>query len=132
MKYFENYSILKNIFLIFIFIFITKNIFNNTTCNNNMCSNASNSNLIKNISLIIIILGIILLTIYITKAYSNNLEYSYKTCKKYISDTDSELQNYYSHRPTKIFSQMFEQPSTWMGYSDINSKYMKEKYTVIN
>ena len=74
------------------------------------------NHLLYNFSVIIIILGIILLTNSISIVnnksvckHTNNI----KPLKKDI--------------PSKVFDNMFDQPSVWIGYSDTDSKEFKLK-----
>lgn len=72
------------------------------------------NHLLYNISIIVIILGIILFTYTLAQAQKkcncklqkNNIF----TAKKIKKDV-----------PSKVFDKMFKDPSTWMGYSDIES-----------
>ena len=67
--------------------------------------------LIRNLSALILFFGIIMMTFYISRSYNFNLERK----EEKISVNDAYL-NEISKRPTKIFKNMFDQPTVWMGY----------------
>lgn len=89
------------------------------------------NHILYNISLIILFLGIILLTIYITKASSNN----YLTLEKQLLIKENNIRrnnsiknvNIYDYRPSDSFKKMFAQPSVWMSYQDFDPKDETEK-----
>lgn len=85
--------------------------------------------LIRNLSALILFFGIIMMTFYISRSYNFNFE----SKEKKISLNDKYL-NELSKRPSKIFKNMFEQPTVWMGYADNDtkdSKYDQNYYTTV-
>lgn len=81
--------------------------------------------ILRNISILILFFGIILLTIYLTKSYNKPIVLEEDNLDKKI---ETELDKHYSKLPSKRFSNMFENPSLWMGYADIDSKeYLNDK-----
>ena len=74
------------------------------------------NHLLYNISIILIILGIIMLTNSVSIATAKN-NFSCKK-KKNIKPISKDI-------PSKVFDNMFDNPSVWMGYSDPDSKEFK-------
>ena len=78
-------------------------------------------NIVRNISVLILLFGIIIMTVYITKSYTYNIEDSivYKAkLENKKREMENKINEHNSKRPSKIFGNMFEEPSVWMGYSD--------------
>lgn len=78
-------------------------------------------NIIRNLSVLILFFGIIIMTVYITKSYTYRIEDSIVRKAKLDNkkrEMDMLLKKHNSKRPTKIFGNMFEEPTVWMGYSD--------------
>ena len=88
---------------------------------------------LRNLSVIILTTGIILLVIYITKSYYlfNDLEYR-EVVNKLIDEekrrsVEKQLK-YQKKIPTKVFKNMFVNPTPWMGYTDdITKDFNKEE-----
>ena len=74
------------------------------------------NHLLYNFSVIMIILGIIVLT--------NSLSISSVKCPSQKPIITKPLSK---DIPSKVFDNMFDEPSVWMGYSDLNSKEFKLK-----
>lgn len=74
------------------------------------------NHLLYNFSIILIILGIIMLTNSVSVVTTKN-SCSCKE-KKYIKPISKDI-------PSKVFDNMFDNPSVWMGYSDLDSKEFK-------
>tara|TARA_B110000908_G_scaffold171759_1_gene235753 strand:+ start:2116 stop:2352 length:237 start_codon:yes stop_codon:yes gene_type:complete len=74
------------------------------------------NHLLYNFSVIIIILGIILLTNSISIVNNKS------ACKN-----TNNIKPLKKDIPSKVFDNMFDQPSVWMGYSDSDSKEFKLK-----
>ena len=78
-------------------------------------------NIIRNLSVLILFFGIIIMTVYITKSYTYKIEDSIvhqarlNNKKREMEDL---LKKHNSKRPSKIFGNMFTEPTVWMGYSD--------------
>ena len=78
-------------------------------------------NIIRNLSVLILFFGIIIMTIYITKSYTYKIEDSLVKQAKLDNkkrEMDMLLKKHNSKRPSKIFGNMFTEPTVWMGYSD--------------
>lgn len=61
------------------------------------------------------------MTVYITKSYTYNIEDSIVNQAKLENkkrEMENKINEHNSKRPSKIFGNMFEEPSVWMGYSD--------------
>lgn len=77
------------------------------------------NHLLNNIAIIIILFGIILFTK--TIAESNKM----CNCSNTMSNIpDEPLKKDF---PSKVFNNMFSQPSVWMGYADFDSKQFLKK-----
>lgn len=74
------------------------------------------NHLLYNFSVIMIIFGIIILT---NSLSISSIKYS---CSKPI-----ETKPISKDIPSKVFDNMFDDPSIWMGYSDLNSNGFKLK-----
>jgi len=74
------------------------------------------NHLLYNFSVIMIIFGIIILT--------NSLSISSVKCS---CSKPIENKPITKDIPSKVFDNMFDEPSIWMGYSDLNSKEFKLK-----
>lgn len=85
-------------------------------------------NIIRNLSVLILFFGIIIMTVYITKSYGNRLDGQIMRNARLDEKKrkmEKLLKNHKSKRPSKVFGNMFLEPTVWMGYSDqdtINSK----------
>ena len=94
------------------------------------------NHILYNISLIILVCGIILITIYITKASTNN----FKTTNQVLLENQEYLKNkqnsanngetIYDLKPSNIYSKMFSNPSIWFGYNEFNEKDITDKIYV--
>jgi hypothetical protein len=72
------------------------------------------NHILYNISIIAIIMGIILFTYTFAQAQ--------KTCNcKLHKNNIFKSKEITKDRPSQVFNKMFSNPSTWMGYSDIES-----------
>ena len=60
------------------------------------------------------------MTVYITKSYTYKIEDSLTQAKleNKRREMNNKLKNHDSKRPSKIFGNMFTEPTVWMGYSD--------------
>lgn len=61
------------------------------------------------------------MTVYITKSYTYKIEDSmvYKArLENKKREYENKINQHNSKRPSKMFGNMFEEPSVWMGYSD--------------
>ena len=61
------------------------------------------------------------MTDYITKAYTYKIEDSIDSQAKLTNkrrEMENLLKKHDSKRPSKIFGNMFSEPTVWMGYSD--------------
>lgn len=72
------------------------------------------NHLLYNISIIFIIFGIILFTYTFAQAQKKC------NCKKHKNNI-FQSKVIVKDKPSQIFNKMFNNPSTWMGYSDIES-----------
>lgn len=79
------------------------------------------NHIIYNISIMLIFFGAILLTYNLTKSYNKCSIAPYKNKE----DDIRQLSN--QDRPSQIFSKMFDQSDTWMGYADIDVKGIQNK-----
>jgi hypothetical protein len=68
-----------------------------------------------------LLIGILMLTYYLTKAY--NLPQP-NNCNINNYDKDISLDEVYSQKPSDIYKVMFNEPSIWQGYQQINSKQL--------
>ena len=78
-------------------------------------------NIIRNLSVLILFFGIIIMTVYITKSYGNR--FNNQIMRKARLDIKKKemnklLKKHNSERPSKVFGNMFSEPTVWMGYSD--------------
>ena len=74
------------------------------------------NHLLYNISIIMIILGIIVLT--------NSISVNSVKCS---CDQKKRPKTIKKDIPSKVFDDMFDEPSVWMGYSDLDSNEFKLK-----
>ena len=88
------------------------------------------NHILHNIALIILCFGIILMTIYITRATSNN----YMTQEQQLLYKQNGLRlkdpvdtNIYVMRPSNIFNTMFKEGSIGFGYQSFNVKDETDK-----
>ena len=61
------------------------------------------------------------MTVYITKSYTYKIEDSIVSQAKLTNkrrEMENLLKKHDSKRPSKIFGNMFSEPTVWMGYSD--------------
>lgn len=76
------------------------------------------NHIIHNISIILIFFGIIFLTY--------NLTLSYNKCPRQQpiiqQNNNTQFEDVFTHRPSKVFNVMFRQPDVWMGYADFNTQ----------
>ena len=79
------------------------------------------NHLLYNISIVMLLIGILMLTYYLTKAY--NLPQP-NNCNINNYDKDISLDEVYSQKPSDIYKVMFNEPSIWQGYQQINSKQL--------
>ena len=78
------------------------------------------NHLLYNISIIMVSIGIIMLTYYLTKAYNyNQLNTINSTINEENINIKNTLDEIYDNRPSKIFKNMFNEPSIWQGYETI-------------
>ena len=76
------------------------------------------NHLLYNFSVIIIILGIVILT--------NSLSINSVKCKCKLNKKN-KTKPIDKDIPSKVFDNMFDEPSVWMGYSDLDSNEFKLK-----
>ena len=76
------------------------------------------NHILYNLSLMVLCIGIILMTVYVTRATTNN----YQTAEQKLSTQpiDKPINNadIYTQRFSTVFKKMFSQPSLWQGYQD--------------
>ena len=81
-------------------------------------------NIIRNLSVLILFFGIIIMTVYITKSYTYKIEHGVVRQAKLDNrkrELTDQLKKHDGTRPSKIFGNMFLEPTVWMGYSDPNT-----------
>jgi hypothetical protein len=84
--------------------------------------------LIYNISLLILFSGIIMMTVYITRATTNNFMTSeQKLLMNQNLRRKEPVANIYDYRVSEAYEKMFSQPSIWLGYQDFDPEYQTEK-----
>lgn len=76
------------------------------------------NHLLYNFSILLIIFGIIFLTKSVTEA---SIKCDYK------SKNNDNKPRIIKDLPSKVFDKMFDSPSVWMGYSDLDSKQFEYK-----
>jgi hypothetical protein len=91
------------------------------------------NHILHNVSLIILFVGIIMMTIYITKATSNN----YMTTERKLQMRQQlrrkqPVREIYDYKISKEYEKMFSQPSIWSGYQDFDPEYKTEKLYIKN
>lgn len=74
-------------------------------------------NLIRNFSVLILFFGIIIMTIYITKSYSFSIDDKLQEYKDIMKNKEiqNNIRKENSTTPSKNFSNMFSEPTVWMG-----------------
>lgn len=76
------------------------------------------NHILYNISIVMLLVGMLMLTYYLTKAY--NLPQSNCNISNY--DKPITLDKVYDQRPSNIYKAMFNEPSIWQGYEQIDTK----------
>jgi len=84
------------------------------------------NHIIYNISIMLIFFGAIMLTYNLTKSYNKcSIMPNRKKYDEFLEEDIRQLSN--QDRPSQIFSKMFEQSDTWMGYADLDVKGIQNK-----
>jgi hypothetical protein len=83
--------------------------------------------IVKKISQFIIISGIIILTIYFTRAYTDN----YKTEEQVYVEEQKNI-DIYNYQVSKEYQKMFKQPSIISGYQDFDAQDISWKVFISN
>jgi hypothetical protein len=88
--------------------------------------------IINNISIILLFTGIIFMSIYLTKATSNN----YQTTNEILLQQQNrnkkpiDEDTIYDIKPSKVYNKMFSNPSIGFGYNEFDDKDITDKIYV--
>lgn len=88
------------------------------------------NHVLYNISLIVLAVGIILLTVYITRSSTSPyLAYGDMLKKQYEERQQQRVQatDVFDYRYSKVFKDMFSQPSIWQGFQDYKPDELARK-----
>ena len=75
------------------------------------------NHILYNISIVMLLVGMLMLTYYLTKAYN----ISQSNCNINNYEKSMTLEEVYNQRPSNIYKSMFNDPSIWQGYEQINT-----------
>jgi hypothetical protein len=81
--------------------------------------------ILNNISIILLFCGIIFMSIYLTKAISNELLLQQNSNKMSIDEN-----TIYDIKPSKVYNKMFSNPSIGFGYNEFDDKDITDKIYV--
>jgi hypothetical protein len=88
--------------------------------------------IVNNISIILLFSGIIFLSIYLTKATSNNYQTTNEILLQQQNRYNKPINNdtIYDIKPSKVYKKMFLNPSIGFGYNEFDEKDVTDKIYV--